>query len=93
MDLSRYPGKELQIDWITIYLQEFLGRPPLEKEVDTLYVQVNKFVLFSYLFWAVWGLIQAEYSDIDFDFIRCVLTIFFHLKNKCMRYHMVMLSF
>lgn len=68
-DYSRYPKKELQFDWINVYLTEFNGRPPTEKEAEILYTEVNKFVLLSHLLWGIWSLIQAEHSDNDFDYI------------------------
>ncbi|KAG8226117.1 hypothetical protein J437_LFUL006747 [Ladona fulva] len=40
-----------------------------EREVNELYIQVNKFSLASNLFWGIWALIQAEHSTIDFDFL------------------------
>ncbi|XP_023797781.1 ethanolamine kinase 2 [Cyanistes caeruleus] len=41
-----------------------------EEELETLYVQVNKFSLASHFLWACWGLIQDKYSTIDFNFLR-----------------------
>uniref|UniRef100_A0A8C5X879 ethanolamine kinase n=1 Tax=Malurus cyaneus samueli TaxID=2593467 RepID=A0A8C5X879_9PASS len=40
------------------------------EELETLYVQVNKFSLASHFLWACWGLIQDKYSTIDFNFLR-----------------------
>lgn len=70
VDFSRYPGKELQLDWLSVYLLEYLDRQPTELELRTLYVQVNKFALAAHFLWAVWALVQAEHSTIDFDFLR-----------------------
>ncbi|KAJ8931763.1 hypothetical protein NQ314_015295 [Rhamnusium bicolor] len=69
IDYCKYPEKELQLDWLTTYLTEFNGKYPTEMEVENLYVEVNKFVLMSHLFWGLWALIQAEHSYIDFDFM------------------------
>ncbi|CAG9859427.1 unnamed protein product [Phyllotreta striolata] len=66
---SLYPDKEFQQNWIRIYLEEFTGVPPSQKDVESLYVHVNKFVLLSHLFWGVWALVQAEYSYINFDYM------------------------
>ncbi|NXQ55406.1 EKI2 kinase, partial [Anthoscopus minutus] len=41
-----------------------------KEELETLYVQVNKFSLASHFLWACWGLIQHKYSTIDFNFLR-----------------------
>ncbi|KAH0516388.1 Ethanolamine kinase 1 [Microtus ochrogaster] len=40
-----------------------------EKEVETLFIQVNQFALASHFFWGLWALIQAKYSTIEFDFL------------------------
>ncbi|CAG9764611.1 unnamed protein product [Ceutorhynchus assimilis] len=66
---SDFPSKELQIDWIKIYLQEFLEREPEEKEIEALYINTTRFVLVSHIFWGIWALIQAEHSTIDYDFL------------------------
>lgn len=69
LDYSLYPDKQLQMDWIRTYLAEYHEREPTEEEVEELYVRVNEFVLVSHLFWGIWGLIQAEHSYIDFDYM------------------------
>lgn len=56
--------------WLGEYLETYLNRPVDEDEVDKLYKQVNQFVLASHFFWGLWALIQAEYSNIDFDFLE-----------------------
>ncbi|XP_060525462.1 ethanolamine kinase 2 [Cylas formicarius] len=76
VDYSRYPSKTLQMDWLSTYLVEFTGNIPTKAELDSLYVIVNKFVLLTHLFWGIWGLIQAEHSYIDFDFIKYAKTRF-----------------
>jgi ethanolamine kinase len=40
----------------------------LEKGVDTLFAQVDLFRGIPGLFWGIWALIQAQISDIDFDY-------------------------
>ncbi|KAL3842114.1 hypothetical protein ACJMK2_020166 [Sinanodonta woodiana] len=75
VDFSRYPGKEYQLDWIRHYLvcwEEINGRPGsgvTDRDVEEMYVKVNKFALASHFFWATWSIIQAKYSKIDFDFL------------------------
>lgn len=68
-DFSLYPGRDFQLAWLRVYLAAYLERHPSEPEIERLYVQVNKFALGSHFLWLVWGLIQAEYSTIDFDFL------------------------
>ncbi|KAL3279347.1 hypothetical protein HHI36_016854, partial [Cryptolaemus montrouzieri] len=71
VDYSRYPKKELQLDWLRTYLMEYKGKSTVsDHEIEVLYVQVNKFALAAHLFWYSWALIQAAHSHIDFDFIQ-----------------------
>uniref|UniRef100_A0AAQ4Q8E8 ethanolamine kinase n=1 Tax=Gasterosteus aculeatus aculeatus TaxID=481459 RepID=A0AAQ4Q8E8_GASAC len=66
--------REMQMDWLRVYLQAYKlfsqkGEEVSARELETLYVQVNKFALASHFFWGFWALIQAKYSTIDFDFL------------------------
>ncbi|NXP59223.1 EKI2 kinase, partial [Chloropsis cyanopogon] len=78
VDYGLYPSKEMQLQWLHSYLQAYKeltqGHPGdsqvSEEELETLYVQVNKFSLASHFLWACWGLIQDKYSTIDFNFLR-----------------------
>ncbi|XP_060628987.2 ethanolamine kinase 2 isoform X1 [Anolis sagrei] len=80
VDYSLYPSKEVQIQWLRYYLQAYkkLGQEDQEErsgivheeELESLYVQVNQFALASHFLWACWGLIQARFSTIDFNFAR-----------------------
>ncbi|NWZ95154.1 EKI2 kinase, partial [Nesospiza acunhae] len=78
VDYGLYPSKETQLQWLHSYLQAYKelaqGHPGdsqvSQEELETLYVQVNKFSLASHFLWACWGLIQDKYSTIDFNFLR-----------------------
>ncbi|KAM6947801.1 ethanolamine kinase 2 isoform 1-T1 [Lycodopsis pacificus] len=74
LDYGLYPSREMQMDWLRVYLQAYkqFTKKTGEvspRELETLYVQVNKFALASHFFWGFWALIQAKYSSIDFDFL------------------------
>ncbi|TRY57405.1 hypothetical protein DNTS_026601 [Danionella cerebrum] len=63
-----------ELDWLQTYLQAYKlftkkGEEVTQRELETLYVQVNKFALASHFFWGFWALIQAKYSTIEFDFL------------------------
>lgn len=52
VDYSLYPSRELQMQWLHIYLQAYKrftkkGEEVTECEIETLYVQINKFALVS----------------------------------------------
>ncbi|XP_043572362.1 ethanolamine kinase 1-like [Chiloscyllium plagiosum] len=74
VDYSLYPDQSLQFQWLRTYLEACKrftkkGGEVTDNEVQTLYVQVNKFSLASHFFWGFWALIQAKYSTIEFDFL------------------------
>ncbi|XP_027273396.1 ethanolamine kinase 2 isoform X3 [Cricetulus griseus] len=70
VDYCRYPARETQLQWLRYYLEAQKGTAATPREVERLYAQVNKFALASHFFWALWALIQNQYSTISFDFLR-----------------------
>ncbi|CAD5111466.1 DgyrCDS777 [Dimorphilus gyrociliatus] len=82
VDYSRYPDKEYQMKWLKTFLREKNGGDVDNKEVEKLYVQVNKFSLLSHFFWGVWALIQAANSSIDFDFLEYSIVRFGEYNRK-----------
>jgi ethanolamine kinase len=38
--------------------------------IDALYAEVAPWVLVSHLFWGTWGVVQAQHSVIDFDYVQ-----------------------
>lgn len=51
-DFNLYPSLEMQLDWLHTYLQAYKlftkkGEDVSQRELETLYVQVNKFALVS----------------------------------------------
>lgn len=69
IDYSKYPSRAYQLDWIRAYLEEYKESAVSDADVEELYKHVNKFALSSHFLWAMWSLIQAEHSTIDFDFV------------------------
>ncbi|CAA9995439.1 unnamed protein product [Nesidiocoris tenuis] len=74
IDFARIPDKDFQHDWLKLYLAEYKSAvgesgPVTEDEIESLYQVVNKFILVSQVFWSTWALVQAEISELDFDFI------------------------
>ena len=76
-DYSRYPSEEEKRTFVRGYLEELSisGYDHVEdderrEELTTdLIVEADTYALASHLFWAVWAIIQARYSSIDFDFL------------------------
>lgn len=83
---SQYPNIELQMDWLTFYLEEYLNESldQSDQRVAVLKDQVDMFVIASHLFWTLWSLVQTEISEINFDFLRLVIifysVLFFHFS-------------
>ncbi|XP_072390670.1 ethanolamine kinase [Diabrotica undecimpunctata] len=69
IDYSLYPNKDFQTKWIKVYLKEYNGQEPSSKEIEKMYVQINKSSLVTHIFWGVWSLVQAEHSSISFDYM------------------------
>ncbi|TPX66863.1 hypothetical protein SpCBS45565_g04229 [Spizellomyces sp. 'palustris'] len=73
-DWSLYPTKSFQLGWLREYIQSFTGSDAVSAdEVEALYKEVAKFSLASHFYWAVWALVQAEISDLDFDYLEYAL--------------------
>ncbi|MEQ2179668.1 Ethanolamine kinase 1 [Goodea atripinnis] len=88
LDYGLYPSREMQMDWLEEYLQAYKlftkkTEEVSQRELETLYVQVNKFALASHFFWGFWALIQAKYSSIDFDFLGYVFLLVVTCESVC----------
>lgn len=68
-DYSLYPSKEEQYHFFKHYLQPDAPHEVPSGDLDALYVETNTFMLASHLYWALWALIQAKMSPIDFDYL------------------------
>ncbi|KAK7304179.1 hypothetical protein RJT34_15282 [Clitoria ternatea] len=64
-----YPNMNEQYHFFRHYLQPDRPDEVSEKDLDTLYAEANAFSLASHVLWALWGLIQAKMSPIDFDYL------------------------
>lgn len=78
LDFSLYPDRECQLRWLRNFLEfnyKESGQSAssmTDKDVERLFVQVNKFALGVCLYNALWGLVQIQHSDLDFDFSRYI---------------------
>ncbi|WCJ29672.1 Protein kinase superfamily protein [Euphorbia peplus] len=68
-DYSLYPSKEEQYHFFRHYLQSDKPHEVRDADLEALYVETNTLMLASHLFWALWALIQAKMSPIDFDYL------------------------
>lgn len=68
-DYSLYPSKDEQYHFFRHYLQPDKPHEVSDKDLEALYIETNTYMLVSHLFWALWALIQAKMSPIDFDYL------------------------
>ncbi|XP_059288880.1 probable ethanolamine kinase [Lycium ferocissimum] len=68
-DYSLYPSKDEQFHFFRHYLDSDQPNEVSDKDLDALYVESSSYMLASHLYWALWALIQAKMSPIDFDYI------------------------
>lgn len=72
-DYSRYPSDQQQRTFLVAYLEAAQEgarcASPSQEALDALVVEANVYALASHLYWAVWALLQAKYSAIDFDYL------------------------
>ncbi|KAL9440449.1 hypothetical protein AB3S75_019166 [Citrus x aurantiifolia] len=68
-DYSLYPNKDEQNHFFRHYLRPDKPEEVSDQDLEVLYVEANTFMLASHLFWALWALIQAKMSPIDFDYL------------------------
>ena len=84
--VKNHPSKEFQLDWIKHYLKEFNNEEePSNAKIQDFYENVNKFSLCYHMMWGMWGLVQAQISKIEFDFVEFGLSRlleYFRVKNE-----------
>ncbi|KAK3130143.1 hypothetical protein QOZ80_6BG0489540 [Eleusine coracana subsp. coracana] len=64
-----YPDKDAQYHFFRNYLHADKPSEVSVGDLDALYVETNTFRLASHIYWALWALIQAKVSPIDFDYL------------------------
>ena len=82
-DYSLFPSREYQLKWLTIYLNSFYKKVntfyanETDKQVNVdnqlvndFYEEVRRFTLASHFMWAVWSLVQAQCSQLEFNFVN-----------------------
>ncbi|KAL6846198.1 hypothetical protein ACP4OV_023646 [Aristida adscensionis] len=64
-----YPDKDAQYHFFRNYLQADRPNEVRLGDLEALYIETNTFRLASHIYWALWALIQAKVSPIDFDYL------------------------
>ncbi|XP_038070917.1 ethanolamine kinase 1-like isoform X2 [Patiria miniata] len=75
VDYNLYPKKGFQMKWLREFLTaqntaNGVEEEVTERDVETLYVKVNKFALASHMFWGIYALMQSHHPTVDFDFLE-----------------------
>ncbi|OVA00450.1 Choline/Ethanolamine kinase [Macleaya cordata] len=68
-DYSLYPDKDAQYHFFRHYLKPDKPQEVSDEDLEALYIETNSYKLASHLYWALWALIQAKMSPIDFDYL------------------------
>lgn len=68
-DYNLYPNKETQYHFFRHYLSAEDPTKVTEAELEELFVEANFYALASHIFWAVWAIVQAKFSSIDFNYL------------------------
>ncbi|XP_008463050.2 probable ethanolamine kinase isoform X1 [Cucumis melo] len=92
-DYSCYPSKEEQYHFFRHYLQPEKPDEVSQKDLEALYVESNTFMLASHLYWALWALIQARMSPIDFDYLSYFFLRYGEYKKQKEKYCSLARSF
>ena len=74
-----YPSRDEQKRWLEIYFQT---RGMTEQIIDDhLCDLIDQFSALAFLLWGLWGLVQSNISQLDFDYIEYAQMRFNHYKN------------
>ncbi|KAI8870563.1 kinase-like protein, partial [Ramicandelaber brevisporus] len=68
-EYDRVPNRRQQLTWLSTYFEAAYDRKPEKSELEALFVEANKYLLVSHVYWGLWALVQAKLSDIDFDYL------------------------
>ncbi|XP_047972082.1 probable ethanolamine kinase [Salvia hispanica] len=68
-DYSLYPSQDEQFFFFRNYLSPDRPHEVSMEAISALYAETNVYMLASHLYWALWALIQAKMSLIDFDYL------------------------
>ncbi|KAG6386235.1 hypothetical protein SASPL_155127 [Salvia splendens] len=77
-DYNLYPRQDEQFFFFRNYLSPDRPHEVSKEAISALYAETNLYMLASHLYWALWALIQAKMSPIDFDY----LSYFFLCYNE-----------
>ena len=62
---TNFPSKDIQLR----YLERYLNRKVEASETETVLTLILAFAMMDELRWTIWGVIQANQSTVDFDYV------------------------
>jgi len=76
-DRSYFPSEETRRDMIIRYVRR-LNLPVAQQKLteDKIYEDSDKFILASHFLWGLWGIVQAEVSELEFGYLEYSLSRF-----------------
>ncbi|KAG6553521.1 hypothetical protein Mapa_004433 [Marchantia paleacea] len=83
-DYSLYPSKDVQYFFFRHYLNGLSSQKVeiTEADLSKLYIETNCYALASHIYWAIWAILQARFSSIDFDYLDYFFLRFGEYKKK-----------
>lgn len=83
MQPEKFPTKEERLRFLKAYLEKGGEDASLAEALDD---ETMLWVMASHLHWGLWGLIQANQSEIDFDYLTYSLERLHAFRHELARY-------
>lgn len=80
-DYSLYPDENFQREWIKSYLMAS-DEDFSDESISIILKEVEIFTLAALFYWGLWALVQAEISDIHFDYMEYAILRFNEFKRR-----------
>ena len=69
-DWSNYPRKSQQNAFLRAYRRRHVDLRKTTVSVEAMRVEARIYGLVSHVYWALWAILQAQMSNLDFDFLE-----------------------
>ncbi|KAL2649277.1 hypothetical protein R1flu_017405 [Riccia fluitans] len=81
LDYTKYPDYESRRRFVATYLQA-TGETPEEAEIEALVKEAEIYRLPCHLQWGLWGILSAQTSEIEFDYLE-------YARQRFQQYYLV----
>ncbi|KAI8391830.1 kinase-like domain-containing protein [Radiomyces spectabilis] len=86
METENYPTEEQQMRFLSAYVAEAKAEHSDAPSVEALSKEVAVWVMAGHVLWGLWGLIQANQSEIDFDYFLYSIQRLNAFRNEFSKY-------